>query len=78
MGKWRDQTDGVYIEKFDFNVKPDFHAPGRLQLHGQKIVEYSKTHRSICGDINTMTEAIIQIHHLAYNQSFSPTFDKMS
>ena len=58
-------------------MKPVFHAPGRLQLHGQKIVEYSKTHRSICGDIGTMKEAMIEIHHLAYNQSSYPIFDEM-
>ena len=50
----------------------------RLQKLCQKIVEYSKTHRSICGDINLTTrEAIIQIHHLEYDQFSSPTVDDM-
>ena len=49
-----------------------------FQALGQKIVEHSKTHQSICGDIDqTMREAIIQIHHLVYNPFSSPIFDEM-
>lgn len=93
LDKWSGQTDeGVCIEKFGFNMEPVFLPAGMTKYLQpldvqffqdykylvKKIVEYSKTHRSICGDIDLTTrEAIIQIHHLAFNQFSSPTFDEM-
>ena len=64
-----DQTDdNVFIEKLDFNMKPVFLPPGTTKflqpLESQffqdckylvkNIVEYSKSHRSICGDIDPL------------------------
>ena len=93
LKKLSGQTDeGVCIEKFDFNEEPVFLPHGTttslqpldvqfFQVYKylvKKIVEYSNFHRSICGDIDlTIREAIIRIHHLAYNQFSSPTFDEM-
>ena len=93
LDKWIGQTDeGNCIKKLDFNMESAFLPPGTtknfqpldVQIFQdykhlvKKVVEYSKTHRSICGNIDLTTrEAIIQIYLLTFNQFFSPTFDEM-
>lgn len=43
-----------------------------------RIVEYLRTHRSVCRDIDMTTrESTIKLHKLAINQFFTPTFDYM-
>ena len=75
LDKLKGQSDkGVYTEKSDFNMELIFLSPtmtNHLKILGQKIVEFSKTPRSICGDIDLpIKEAKIQRHHLACNQFF--------
>ena len=93
LDKWSGQTDEVIcIEEFHFDMEPllvplgttKYLQPLDVQFFqdfkhlAQKIEDYSKTQRSICGDTDlTMREAIIQIHNLVYNQFSSPAFDEM-
>ena len=50
----------------------------KLQIFSLDIMEFSTTYWSICGDIDLTTkETIIQMHHFAYNQFSSSTFDEM-
>lgn len=93
LDSWSGQKDeSIWIRNLGFNVEPLFLPPGttkylqpldvyffqNYKYMVKRIVEYSKTHTSICGDIDiTSRDGIIQTHSLAYNQFSCPTFNQM-
>jgi hypothetical protein len=93
MDSWSGQTDKtLWKQKMGDNVEFMYFPPGTTKYLQpldvnffqyykyfiKKTVEYSKTHRILCGDVDITTrENIILLHRLAYNQFSSPTFDDM-